>query len=241
MDTSANRALLLHFRVQIWTGVIFIGGYATYYTQLAGYSASMSFKLLIVLTVIQMAGNMMSWYLIDRVGRRILTVYGNFALCVLLFVMGGLAVGGSRNEIKATVGIILVYAWLNSFTIGATSYTYLTETATSRLRVKTVSIGLAVQSLFGLMWSFVLPYLFNPDKLNLGGKLGFVFGAMGIPCVVFMWWYQPETAGRSYEELDEMFIKSVPARDFKQFKIQTKPAKQHQVFRRDSSPDRQEA
>jgi hypothetical protein len=32
---------------------------------------------------------------------------------------------------------------------------------------------------------------------------------------VFLWWYQPETMGRSYEELDEMFAKRIPARKFK--------------------------
>lgn len=65
------------------------------------------------------------------------------------------------------------------------------------------------------MWSFVLPYLFNPDKLNLGGKLGFIFGGLAVLCLVYLWIYQPETAGRTYEELDEMFAAKVPARKFK--------------------------
>ena len=71
------------------------------------------------------------------------------------------------------------------------------------------------------MWSFVLPYLFNPDKANLGGKLGFVFGALCFPCIAFLWWYQPETRGRSYEELDEMFMKRVPARQFGTYVTET--------------------
>jgi hypothetical protein len=32
-----------------------------------------------------------------------------------------------------------------------------------------------------------------------------------------MWFYQPETAGRSYEELDELFKKGIKVRDFKKY------------------------
>jgi MFS transporter, SP family, general alpha glucoside:H+ symporter len=32
---------------------------------------------------------------------------------------------------------------------------------------------------------------------------------------VYLWFWQVETAGRSYEELDELFMKKVPARKFK--------------------------
>lgn len=201
----------------MFTGIVFAASYSTYYAQLAGYSTEMSFKLQIIQQVISMIGNIMSWYLIDKVGRRNLTVYGTIVLTVILWVMGGLAVGGSAAELKGCVAMILLYCWLYNVTIGATAYTLLTEVATARLRVKTIAIGLAVQSCFSLMWSFVLPYMFNPDRANLGGKVGFVFGGLSIPCIIFLWWYQPETAGRSYEELDEMFMKKVPARKFKSY------------------------
>lgn len=200
--------------VQMFTGIVFAASYSTYYAQLAGYSTSMSFKLQIIQQVLSMLGNVMSWYLIDKVGRRPLTVYGTAGLTVILWVMGGLAVGGSPGELKATVAMILLYCWLYNVTIGATAYTLLTEVSTARLRAKTIAIGIAFQSCWSIMWSFVLPYLFNPDKANLGGKLGFIFGGLSFFCIAFLWWYQPETRNRSYEELDEMFMKKIPAREF---------------------------
>lgn len=203
--------------VQMFTGIVFAASYSTYYAQLAGYSTSMSFKLQIIQQVLSMVGNAMSWYLIDRVGRRPLTVYGTAALTVILWIMGGLAVVGSRGALKGTVAMILLYCWLYNVTIGATAYTLLTEVATARLRAKTIAIGIAFQSCWSIMWSFVLPYLFNPDKANLGGKLGFIFGGLSFPCIAFLWWYQPETRNRSYEELDEMFMKHVPAREFDKY------------------------
>src|ERR1700761_7761339 len=62
------------------------------------------------------------------------------------------------------------------------------------------------------MWGFVLPYLFNPDKANLGAKVTFIFGALSVLSIVYLFLYQPETAGLSYERLDEVFIGGVKTR-----------------------------
>lgn len=72
-----------------------------------------------------------------------------------------------------------------------------------RLCVKTIAIGLAVANSLGVMWNFVLLYMFNPDEANLSGKVGFIFGGLCFPSIAFLWWFQPATKGRSYEEFDE--------------------------------------
>ncbi|KAF2800263.1 general substrate transporter [Melanomma pulvis-pyrius CBS 109.77] len=200
--------------IQSLSGIAFAASYSTYYMQLAGFSTGMSFKLQIVQQVISLVGNVMSWYLIDRVGRRNLTFWGLFVLTIILFLMAALATVGTPAGLKGAVSMILVYCFWYNVTIGATAYTILCEVSTSRLRVKTIAIGLALQNGLNTMWSFTLPYLFNPDKLNLGGKLGFVFGGLSVLCLIYLWFCQPETAGRTYEELDEMFIERVSARKF---------------------------
>lgn len=139
--------------IQQFTGIVFAASYSTYYAELAGYSTPMAFKLQITQQVLSIFGNILSWYLIDRAGLRNLTVYGTGALTVVLWVMGGLAVGGSPAELKGTVAMIFVYCFLYNGTIGATAYVCVTETATARLRIKTIAIGLAVQSCFSVMWS----------------------------------------------------------------------------------------
>ncbi len=204
--------------IQVISGITFVAGYFTYYLQLAGYSTSESFKIQIAQPVLSIVGNLMAALIIDAVGRRNLTFYGLVVLVVLLFLTGGLAVGGSPGEIKGTVALILVYSWMYNFSIGSTAFTILCETSTSRLRVKTIAIGLASQNCINIMWQFVLPYMFNPDKANLGGKVAFIFGGPSFLCLIYLWFLQPETAGRTYEELDEMFLKGVPPRKFKSFK-----------------------
>lgn len=206
---------IMPLSIQALSGIAFAASYSTYYMQLAGFNTAESFKLQIVQQVISLIGNVMSWYLVDRVGRRNLTFYGLLVLTIILFGMAGLAVVGTTSALKGAISMILLYCWWYNVTIGATAYTILCETSTSRLRVKTIAIGLALQNALNTMWSFVLPYLFNPDKLNLGGRLGFIFGGLAVICLVYLWLYQPETAGRTYEELDEMFAKKVPASKFK--------------------------
>ncbi|OLN81363.1 Alpha-glucosides permease MPH3-like protein 4 [Colletotrichum chlorophyti] len=179
--------------IQALCGVFFVASYSTYYQQLAGYSTEQSFKLAIVQQVLSMLGNITSWFLIDRVGRRGLTLYGMCTLTVVLMVTGGLAVAATPGAVKGSVGLLLVYCYIYNVTIGATAYSLLTET----------------------MWAFVIPFLFNPDQANLGAKVSFIFGGLSVLSTVYLWFYQPEVAGRSYEELDEMFIKKVPARKFK--------------------------
>jgi hypothetical protein len=68
------------------------------------------------------------------------------------------------------------------------------------------------------MWQFVLPFIFNPNEANLGAKTSFIFGGLSVLCWIYLYFYQPETARRSFEEIDEMFLKHIPARKFKGFK-----------------------
>lgn len=132
--------------IQPLCGIFFVSAYSTYYFQLAGFSTAESFQLTIVTVVLAMVGNICSWFIIERVGRRNLTIYGLAIITVSLFVTGGLAVEGSAGSIKGTVALIIFYAFAYNATIGATAYTLLTEIATARLRAKTASIGLALQN-----------------------------------------------------------------------------------------------
>ncbi|WYZ43296.1 hypothetical protein EsH8_VI_000995 [Colletotrichum jinshuiense] len=212
--------------IQALCGVFFVASYSTYYQQLAGYTTKESFTLAIVQQVLSMLGNITAWFLIDRVGRRGLTLYGMCILTVLLMITGGLAVAATPGAVKGTVGLLLLYCYIYNVTIGATAYSLLTEVATSRLRAKTAAMALALQNSLFTMWAFVIPFLFNPDQANLGAKVAFIFGALSVLSTIYLWFYQPEVAGRSYEELDEMFIKKVPARKFKEYSTEVQEKSQ---------------
>ena len=74
---------------------------------------------------------------------------------------------------------------------------------------------MSISAVANTFWSFVAPYIFNPDYGNLKEKIGFVFGACMIFFFIGGYLYVPETRRRTYEELDELFIGRISARQFK--------------------------
>jgi MFS family permease len=206
--------------IQSFSGIAFVAGYFTYYLQLAGYSTEMSFKIQIAQPVLSIVGNLMAAGTINYIGGRNLTFYGLGILTVFLLITGGLGLGTERPVVQGTVAFILIYSWWYNVSIGSTAFGLLSETSTSRLRVKTIAIGYAVANSINVMWQFVIPFMFNPDKANLGAKIAFIFGGLCFFCLLYLFYYQPETTGRSYQELDEMFAKGVPARKFKSYRTE---------------------
>jgi SP family general alpha glucoside:H+ symporter-like MFS transporter len=158
--------------------------------------------------------------MIERFGRRFLTFWGLSILTVILLVAGGLACLDSFAARKGVVALIMIYCWLYNATIGATAYVAMSEIATGRLRSKTAALALLFQSAWGTFWTFILPFMFNPDKGNLGAKVAFIFGGLSVLCCIYVYMYHPETKGRSFEELDEMFIKGIPARQFAMYETE---------------------
>lgn len=132
--------------IQALSGVVFVASYFTYYQQLAGFSTQMSFRLFITQQVLSIFGNFCAWFLIDRAGRRGLTIWGVALLTIVLLITGVLAVVATPGTIKGTVALILLYCYLYNATIGASAFTVMTETATPRLRAKTASLAFVFQS-----------------------------------------------------------------------------------------------
>lgn len=58
------------------------------------------------------------------------------------------------------------------------------------------------------------PYLINTDQANLGGKICFIFFGLSVPMCIWLYFYMPELKGRNYAEIQEMFNKNVPSREF---------------------------
>jgi MFS transporter, SP family, general alpha glucoside:H+ symporter len=62
--------------------------------------------------------------------------------------------------------------------------------------------------------------MMNPDNGNLRGKTGFIFAAFSSVFVVWAYFRLPETADRSFEELDIMFHNKVPTRRFASYAVE---------------------
>lgn len=97
---------------QQFIGVNFISGYLTYYFKLAGVDNALGMAQ--VAFSVQLFGNMCSWPLIDRFGRRPLVVGGMFVMTASLLVIGGISTINTKPTLKATVALMALWGWLVS-------------------------------------------------------------------------------------------------------------------------------
>ena len=65
--------------------------------------------------------------------------------------------------------------------------------------------------------NIVVPYMVNPDKANLKGKVGFVFGGACALATVWSYFYVPELKDRTFQEIDYMFQHKVDPRKMGKF------------------------
>jgi SP family general alpha glucoside:H+ symporter-like MFS transporter len=158
--------------IQALSGLFFVSCYSTYYQQMVGYDTATTYSLNIVQNILAITGNVCSWFLIDRIGRRPLSCYGMLMLTILLLVTGGLACVGTKSATKGTVALLLLYNWLYSITIGATAYPILIETPTSRLRTRTAAIALTLQNILFVSPSTEHVREQSADHFLLTGNVG---------------------------------------------------------------------
>lgn len=68
-------------------------------------------------------------------------------------------------------------------------------------------------------FSFFLPFFSTDTRRVVGGRCGYVWGATGFICLVTAYFELPEMKGRSYREIDIMFRRRIPARQFEKTTI----------------------
>jgi MFS transporter, SP family, general alpha glucoside:H+ symporter len=93
------------------------------------------------------------------------------------------------------------------------------EVSGTRLRAKSQAIGFAFNYFFSTVWNVVVPYMFNPDQGNLGGKIGWIYAATCLTAIVIVYFEFPETKNRTYIELDHMFDMRLSSRNFAGFVV----------------------
>lgn len=87
------------------------------------------------------------------------------------------------------------------------------------LRDKTLAIGAFGGYVVGMLVGLVNPYMQNAEYGDLGGKVGFVYGAISVSAIIWCYFFIPELKGKSLEEIDFMFDVQVPYRKMGAFVV----------------------
>ncbi|PVH71105.1 general substrate transporter [Cadophora sp. DSE1049] len=213
-DRRRTLICMFVYGCQYLSGIVFVLGYQSYYYQLIGYSAKKSFLLGMLNNTFQFIANILSWFLIDIAGRRPLIVWGQLLCAVALFIIGGTSLPGTYAGYLTTVCFMFVWGFIYQLTLGTVAWSVVAELASFRLKSRTQGLANFVLCLVQWTVGFTFPYMFNPDQGNLGGKVGFIFGATTFIGFLGVFFWLPETKGRTSLELDELFERKVSARHF---------------------------
>ncbi|KAH9893693.1 general substrate transporter [Xylariomycetidae sp. FL2044] len=218
-------------RTEISTGVyctqvlsgIYLINYGTYFFQQAGLKDKDAFSMSIGFLAVGWICTVFSWGFIARFGRRNIFVRGLAVLVVLQLVIGILdSIPGRPGGIGwAESALMLVWNGIYDLSVGPVTFVILGECSATRVRSKTIAVATAVQAVIGIAMTVAVPYMINPDEANMRGKLGYFYGGLGALCLVWSYYRIPETKGRTYEELDLMFDKRLPAREFKDYRVES--------------------
>ena len=90
-----------------------------------------------------------------------------------------------------------------------------------RLRAKTATFGTFVNASLNLVFSYTVPLLLSDQDAGWGVKIGLLFGGLSFAWLVPVYFLYPETKGRTYAEIDELYASGVTPRKFNQTETTT--------------------
>ena len=187
----------------------------TYFFEQAGIDANAAYGISLGGTGIAFCGTVISWFFINKFGRRSIFLVGFCILVTALYLVAILACVPQSNGIKY-VQATLCLIWLGAYsmTVGPIVYTIVAEIGATRLRSKTVVLGRSTYYLGNIVGGVLEPYMINPAQWNWKGKTAFFWGTLSLITTIWAYFRLPETKDRTFEELDILFLRGVKARTF---------------------------
>lgn len=175
----------------------------------------------IVFYVVALIGTMASWFLITWFGRRSICIAGLSCMTVVLLIIGFSALAPpSNNGAEWTqAAFLVVWVCLYDVGIGPLAFCIVSEVGATRLRAKTIAIGRNSFYLTSIIFNVGTPYMLNPTEANWKGKSAFLFAGTCFLSTLWIFFRLPEMKGRTYEELDILFQRRIPARKFKKTEV----------------------
>ncbi|CAN6636962.1 galactose transporter [Trichomonascus vanleenenianus] len=202
---SGHKRLALAVGIQFMqqmSGVCIITYYApTLFIQI-GFDDHTSELIGALLQVWYVFVSLVTWYIIDRIGRRRLLIWNAIGMCLLLVAEAVcVAINNPTSRIAAVVWVFLFEA---CFTWGwmACVWTYPPEILPLKIRSKGAALATAADYLGNFLVVEVVP----PGLENIGYKTYIIFAVFNLVNSVIVFFFYPETARHTLEYIDKIFI-----------------------------------
>ncbi|KAK4124780.1 general substrate transporter [Parathielavia appendiculata] len=202
--------------LQAASGSMFIIAYKAYFLGMS--KVANPFGMSNVLSAMGILAIFFNSLIVVRYGRRRVIMMVGLALCGVFQLIIAVVydrLGGTTATGQVLVGFTCVY--MMSYNGMIATYAWLAggEIPTQRLRSYTFGLAAACGFFFAWLTTFTAPYFINPASLNWGPRYGFIWFPSCVVAALWVFFYLPETKGRTLEEIDEMFEARLPARKFR--------------------------
>ncbi len=153
-------------------------------------------------------------YFTDKLGRKPLLYFGLTGVMLSLFALGAsYSFEDSLGEMQqwVAVGSIVTYIVCFAMSLGPVGWILVSEVFP--LKIRGISMSICTVSNFAFNFFVVASF---PVLLNrLGGAWTFwIFGIVSILCLIFVYFFVPETKGISLERIEKNWINGISPRDF---------------------------
>jgi sugar porter (SP) family MFS transporter len=210
--------------MQQWTGVNFIFYYSTPFLQSTG-AISDTFLISMVFTIINVCSTPISFYTVEKWGRRTILLYGalGMLICQFLVAIIGVTVGFNHTHmvgkdsvannipaVNAQIAFIAIFIFFFASTWGPGAWIVIGEIFPLPIRSRGVGLSTASNWLWNTIIAVITPYMVGTDRGNMKSSVFFVWGGLCTCALVYTYFLVPETKGLSLEQVDKMMEETTP-------------------------------
>ncbi|KAK3386710.1 general substrate transporter [Podospora didyma] len=151
--------------------------------------------------------SLVTWYTIDRVGRRKLFITMALGMGVVLIGEALAISAGTRNGAILAVGLIFLFEAFFSWGWMACVWIYPPEILPLRIRAK----GSALATAADFLGNWIVVEVTPVGIAKMGWKFYLIWAAFNLANAVIVWMFYPETGGLMLEAVDHVFTKELEA------------------------------
>ncbi|KAK4247643.1 general substrate transporter [Corynascus novoguineensis] len=216
IDRRRTALAVCSVTLQAASGSMFIIAYKAYFLGMSNIPNP--FGMSNVLSTMGILAIFFNSLIVVRYGRRRVILMIGLALCGIFQLI--IAIVYDKQPGTTSTGQVLVAftcIYMMSYNGMISTYAWLAggEIPSQRLRSYTFGLAAAVGFFFAWLTTFTAPYFINPESLNWGPRYGYIWFPSCVVATLWVFFFLPETKGRTLEEIDEMFEARLPARKFR--------------------------
>ncbi|PNH40427.1 hypothetical protein VD0004_g6557 [Verticillium dahliae] len=218
--SSPIRRTILGMSIQMMqqlTGINFIFYFGVTFFQQLG-SVDNPFLIALIFTLVNVCSTPISFFTIDRFGRRPLLIYGAIGMIVIQFMIACIGITEGRRDqnnlfaVRAMIALICMNIFCFAITWGPTAWVVVGESFSLPMRSRGIGISTASNWFWNCVIATCTPFLVGGDKgeANLGPKIFFILGSTCCLSLAFAYFLVPEMKDLSLEQIEMMMDESSP-------------------------------